>query len=701
MWAIRKKTSVWVAGRRRCLFGIAASILFVVSCMASDVWPGFRGLERQGANAKSMSPIEWSGSKNVAWRTEVPGRGHSSPIVYGDNIYLTTTYERESTSSQVWAYGLFAAALVVAVAGVYSVRRVGKMRGGEWNRVLRFLKTALFAAILTGLLITALFGEDLLDIDESVHLRMVVATLFALGCVVTISLLPLRGRWSVLPGALAVLAAAASLGALLYKGLLAEPFSSKGLVHMAVVGMTGVVGLGLVALGLRRGRHMPVESETPYSCTGRAGAVLAGCIGLIFGLLPYALVLYRAAGYKMPDRFIWDERVSPNAGWYMIAVLAGAVAAAVAGSWWKSAAATAAKGRLFQGLFIVAVSGLGAAFFVRLVSFEKTAGFVRAVMCLDRTNGDIVWTCEGPVGRQGWRGRTVTYATPTPATDGQRIYAYFGEDGLLCTDMEGDVVWHRPEPLFHGHFAAGISPVVEDGVIIIVADLKESAGHESSIMAFDCEDGRPLWRKKRRSHPIDAGNATPIVKTFKDRKTVFVHGWHDVAAYELRTGDILWSFPLAHEGKHLVASLTSDDDGRLFAAGAKKLTALTPGKVQSGGDAVVWSAAVPGEKSSSPVLVGGLLFLITEPGMAYCVDADGGEIYWKERFRGRFFSSVVAAGKRAMFTDESGTTRVVAAEREFELLAENKLGEPVYASIVPVDGSLLIRGDRSIYCISN
>jgi outer membrane protein assembly factor BamB len=189
-----------------------------------------------------------------------------------------------------------------------------------------------------------------------------------------------------------------------------------------------------------------------------------------------------------------------------------------------------------------------------------------------------------------------------------------------------------------------------------------------------------------------------LIQSVNGREVVIVHGWHDLKGYDLKTGEEMWSYPMEHGGKHLVASLACDED-RVVVTGAKRVIALSLSMLAAGGEPLVWSRPIPGEKSSTPVVTDGLVFLVTEPGLAYCLESSTGEVVWKERLEGRYFSSVLSVADKILFTNESGRTTVVAAARQFRSLAKNTLGESVYASIAPAGDRLFVRTSRHLYCL--
>jgi len=426
--------------------------------------------------------------------------------------------------------------------------------------------------------------------------------------------------------------------------------------------------------------------------------MITGIIGIIAALTPFLLYFYRVAGYRMPTSFIWNDRIRPDIHWWCIALYIILAAVTIIICYWQSVRSRLAKRIPLQELFCMTALFLGMAFFIRIGVIEKPREFIRAVICLNRDTGKIVWICEGLKGQKRGRIRTVTYASSTPVTDGERIYGYFGEDGLICVNLNGKILWKKTEPLFRSQFSLGTSPVVQDNILIIVSDVRESETFHSSIMAFDGISGKLLWKKERKSHDLYATYNTPLIKTLNGRQVVIVHGWYDMKGYDLQTGQELWCYPMLHEGKHLVASLIHDIE-RIYVVGAKQIRALDLSKLGTDSDPLVWSKQIIGEKSSTPAVADGLMFLVTENGVAFCLEAKTGEILWRKRLKGRYFSSVVTVENKVLFTNESGQTTIVAIDKEFQQLAKNTLNESIYASFAPVGSQLFVRTSKYLYCI--
>lgn len=678
-------------------------VLVATSGLLADDWRGFRGIEKDGRHEEAAGPLNWSSLQNMAWKTAIPGRGHSSPILSGDAVYLTTAYEAPRFSRSIWNYAILALTLISTMAGI--ILAAQKLRAGhrKTEGIWQHIRFFLFTQALVAVIVVALFGRHLFSLDDDATRSWLISVVVVLSCLALSSLfVPLKSRHQLAVGLLSSAFTVPVFIALKHNKIVVGLGSSKGLIIAGTLVLPLVLGFALLMAYFASRKRTSELAHTPDDARDNSPAMwhfaITGCMGFVAALVPFFLYLYRVAGYQMPDAFIWNDRVRPDVNWWFVGLWPILVIVTIAGCRWKPDRGNLAGRFSVQRAFLALTLTLGAAFFTQAGLVEKPKEFIRAVVCLNRNSGEMLWTREGLVGKTRGRSRTVTYASATPVTDGKRIYAYFGEDGLMCVNQDGKLLWKKTHPMFQGQFGVGTSPVVKDGILIIVNDVKESEVLSSSITAFDCVTGERLWRKERPSHEEFAAYGTPLIRTLNGKKVVIAHGWHDVTGYDFKTGRELWSYPMVHEGKHLVASLVLDAE-RLYVTGPEGITALDLSHLGTSSDPLVWSKALVGEKSSTPVVIDELLFLVTETGMAFCLDARTGETLWKKRLRGRYFSSAVARGNQILFTSESGQTTIVAADREFRQLAKNVLDESVYASVALAQDELFVRTTKHLYCI--
>ena len=325
----------------------------------------------------------------------------------------------------------------------------------------------------------------------------------------------------------------------------------------------------------------------------------------------------------------------------------------------------------------------------------------RVVVCIDLKSGEILW--ERPVlsgvAEQKWPNSS--YATPTAATDGDLVFAYFGH-GLAALDLEGEVRWVQRFPGYaHAtRYGASTSPLLtQDSVVIAQEEEMHQGGPPSWIAAFDKTTGSIRWRVE----PPEARDSygTPLLVPTSHGDRVLVASWEALTAYDAATGTPDWSRP--HPLQQLVASLVRSGDllalsGGVYGPRSLWVLRLFPEEPTRPAE-VLWETNQTVATVSSPVFYNGMLFTLTTPGVMSCYDAETGELFWRQRLDGEFYPSAVAGDGRVYATNTDGATSVVAAKPTFEVLAVNELNETVYASPAISDGCLLLRTAEHLYCI--
>ncbi len=332
------------------------------------------------------------------------------------------------------------------------------------------------------------------------------------------------------------------------------------------------------------------------------------------------------------------------------------------------------------------------------------------VLALDRTAGRILW--DTPVFEQAAlrkEGKN-SYATPTPCTDGERVYAVFGEGGAAALDLDGKLLWTNQDVKFYSRHGLGASPVVHDGLLIMPYDGSNrvaAAGQwpknsdeerlgwqipwdKSEIVALDVKTGKRVWTAKRGMSRI--AHATPI---FAGPQMISIAG-DVVQGFNPKTGERLWSVYCQGEG--LVPSPVTGE-GLIFAASGFEKTTLRA--IRGGTGEIVWEQKKGVPTQPSLLYVAPHLFAVTEGGVASCYKAATGEIVWQERIADKqgFSASPIAAAGRVYILSETGETTVIAAGPEFKVLARNPLKEKCQASPALSRGNFFLRTDKSLFCI--
>lgn len=674
--------------------------LFMLQAAAQD-WPGFHGLEHQGVAPWRTSTLNSSNKFTVKWNTAIPGLGFSSPVVDGDKIFLTTAYETNKGAALRLAMARANVAFALALLTLVGMFMISTLAHG-WPLTWRYLAVARVWA-LVGILLLVLaiimFGPKALNLEGSVHRSWKVAAVSAVlsACL----MLLLAADKSVVRWLFASVSTLLSILAYWHiprRELFLNFSNSDGVISTSIVILPAFLGWGMfLILSILRPRDLGYEPGGAKGSLPALGSRLALCYG------PPTL-LVAALFWGLLRRVLRDPNVhaslTPTMGWtYLGFVVVACLTAILLARILTLRGSNALAWLTMPSVILSSLLAFGC--FVRFGCLPAQKQVAHAVVCLERTTGRIQWLREVAFSSNLRDLKEInSHATPTLAISADLMCAYFGTAGLYGLDHRGNVRWHVKGLDFQGDYGVGQSPTFADNVVVLVNDYevpRERAAPKSQIAAYNLSDGQLLWRQERaRSEPGSGGFTTPIIRTLGGTKTVLVRGWEDLTAYDLHTGKIRWTFPLKHRGDHLVASLVTDAK-RLYVMDATRVFALELDALEAGRADLLWTVRLPGEKDSTPVVSDGLLFAATETGVMACIDVESGVLKWKEKFRGKFFASVVALGESVLFAAQSGNLLFTARSSEFALRSEIPLREKIYATPVPLADGILVRTTQHLH----
>jgi outer membrane protein assembly factor BamB len=323
----------------------------------------------------------------------------------------------------------------------------------------------------------------------------------------------------------------------------------------------------------------------------------------------------------------------------------------------------------------------------------------RHLLCLDRKKGTILWkkSIKAKLPEAKYNPPYITlhgYASSTPATDGERVYVFFGKTGVFAFDFKGNEVWKADVGSRTHGWGSATSPILYKDLVIVNASVESG-----SLVALNKKDGSNAWKAEGVGGTWDS----PALVTNKDGKQeVVLRGTRALLALEPATGKKAWTAgkfgdgyvcptPVAKDG--IVYSLGGRFQGRNLA-------------VKAGDDSAeeLWVGKGPGGSICSPSVFGGHLYWVSDNGMAHCLKAKTGDKVFSSRLpsSGTLYASItIADGKIYAVSREKGTF-VLAAKPEYELLATNvfKSDKSVFNGCPAVsNGQLLIRSDKCIYCL--
>ena len=349
----------------------------------------------------------------------------------------------------------------------------------------------------------------------------------------------------------------------------------------------------------------------------------------------------------------------------------------------------------------------------------QSVDFRYEVLALDAATGRERWrtvttTRKPPMPRHS----SNTYATETPivdlkAADGEgRIYAAFGMVGVFALTLDGEVVWTRDlgQYRMRAGWGTSSSPVLHDGRLFLQVDNED----QSFLVALDAATGETVWRVDRDER---SQYSSPLAWRNSSR-TEIVCGGTVARSYDPADGTLLWSLDM--ELGRSSATPTADGDtlylgtefrnrggsddggGYLFAITPGGSGDITPPAGAASSEFIRWKVPGSNIQMASPVVAGGLLFLPERrSGAVNCVDAATGERVYRERVRGAqaFWASPLATELCVYCLDSGGTTHVLAATRDYTVLATNPLGEQTWSTPAAADGALFIRTATDLVCI--
>ena len=290
-----------------------------------------------------------------------------------------------------------------------------------------------------------------------------------------------------------------------------------------------------------------------------------------------------------------------------------------------------------------------------------------------------------------------SFASPTPIVEADRVYVHFGADGTAALTTAGAIVW-KTRLFYESQHGNGGSPVLYGDVVIVSCD----GPSDAYIIALDKNTGKTRWKTARRM-PWDQAYTTPLVIRVGERDQVVSIGAHHTAAYDPGTGKEIWR--VSYLGGFSNVPRPVFGHGMVFIATGFQQPRVLAVRVDGTGDVtkthVAWTLDRGAPHTPSPLLVGDELLVVSDIGIATCLDARTGEVRWRERLPGNYSASPIFADGRIYFQSEEGVTTVLAPGREFRKLGVNTLDGATLASIAVSGGSFFIRTDRFLYRIGS
>ena len=316
---------------------------------------------------------------------------------------------------------------------------------------------------------------------------------------------------------------------------------------------------------------------------------------------------------------------------------------------------------------------------------------------VDRNTGAIVQNIEVfHLKSPGQINSKNSQASPTPILEGDRIYLHFGAHGTACLTQSGEIVWKTRLEYDNGQHGSGGSPVIYDNLLIVSCDGQDI----QYVVALDKLTGKVKWKKLREGYQA---YTTPLIVRLPTGDQVISSGAFRAIAYEPRTGKELWQVKYGEGFSNVPRPVYGN--GLIFICTGFQQPSLLAVRLDGHGDVtkshIAWTLKRGVPLTPSPLLVGEELYLISDNGIASCVDAQTGNPYWQVRLGGNHSASPLYADGRIYFLSEEGESVVIAPGKEFKVLATNQLDGQTLASMAVSSGSIFVRSQTHLYRLSN
>ncbi|HEU0174557.1 MAG TPA: PQQ-binding-like beta-propeller repeat protein [Blastocatellia bacterium] len=287
-------------------------------------------------------------------------------------------------------------------------------------------------------------------------------------------------------------------------------------------------------------------------------------------------------------------------------------------------------------------------------------------------------------------------ASPTPVLEGDRVYLHFGAFGTACLTQSGAIVWKIRLDYDNGQHGPGGSPVIYDDLLIVSCDGQDV----QYVVALDKMTGKVRWKKFREGYQA---YTTPLVVRLAAGDQVISPGAFRAVSYEPRTGKELWQVRYGDGFSNVPRPVYGN--GLVFICTGFQQPSLLAVRVDGRGDVtkshIAWTLKRGVSLTPSPLLVGDELYMVSDNGIASCIDAKTGAPYWQVRLGGNHSASPIYADGRIYFLSEEGESVVIAPGKEFKELARNQLDGPTLASMAVSGGSIFVRSQTHLYRLSN
>jgi outer membrane protein assembly factor BamB len=331
-------------------------------------------------------------------------------------------------------------------------------------------------------------------------------------------------------------------------------------------------------------------------------------------------------------------------------------------------------------------------------------GKQRGTYCYDRKTGEEIWKKVVEFSGEEPTHPTNPACSASPVTDGERLVVSHGSAGLFCYDLDGKELWKKDLGKVEHIWGYAASPVIYKDLVI----QNVGPGTNSYVIAMNKKTGNEVWRNEydlMKSAKIDEYRgswSTPVIYNDGKQDVMLLTLPEKLRAVDPATGEEIWSCSGPSKLFYTSPIIAGDVIVAMCGYGGPAMAARGGGKGDVTDANRLWVHENNPQRVGSGVVVDGKVYLMNEDGLVWCIDAQSGEIHWKERVGGSAWSSGVYAAGRLYFTDMQSRVYVIEPSAEScKVLAKNSLdGKTMRASPAFSNGEIFLRTDEALYCVS-
>lgn len=331
------------------------------------------------------------------------------------------------------------------------------------------------------------------------------------------------------------------------------------------------------------------------------------------------------------------------------------------------------------------------------------------VICVDRKSGGILWDKEVFQQEVRPKRKDNSYATPTPVTDGEYVFAVFGSGGVAGLTVDGTLKWTNQEVKFFSKHGLGASPILHGDSLIMPFDGSNDGEDDllgfkkgwdgATILCFEKASGKVSWRAKRGLSRL--AHVTPMIINTNGTSQLVSAAGDVIQGHKIVNGELVWT--IRSQGEGVTPSIVQGKDYVYTCSGFEKPTIRA---VRLGGSGDVTQTHIAWEQTEGVPSIASLLYIepylysVTDAGVLSCFEAATGREVWKKRVQGKHTSSpIYADGRIYLLSELEGESILIQPGAEYKELGRNRLDEVCKGTMAISRGNLFIRSANHLFCI--